>query len=222
MPTTELITTPFGFESTAAEVAQGVSLSGTRGVVTGAASGIGVETARALAGAGADVTLAVRDPEAGGRVAADITATTGNAVHVGRLDLSDQGSVAGFVANWSGPLHILINNAGVIFARSPADRRGLGDDVRDQPPRPLRARARPARLTRRCRRRADRVAQLRRAPELAGDIRRRQLHLPDDPGLAYGQSKTANVLFAVEEHAAGLTTASPPTRSNRGQSQPPT
>jgi short-subunit dehydrogenase len=45
--------------------------------VTGAASGIGVETARALAGTGADVTLAVRDADAGARVAADVTATTG-------------------------------------------------------------------------------------------------------------------------------------------------
>jgi len=173
-----LIQTPFGFDSTAAQVIEGIDLSAKRAIVTGGSSGIGIETARALAGAGAEVTLAVRDTGAGDRAAADITATTGNAVHVGRLDLSDQGSVAGFVANWSGPLHILINNAGVIFARPPADRRGLGDDVRDQPPRPLRARARPARLTRRCRRRADRVAQLRRAPELAGDIRRRQLHLP--------------------------------------------
>jgi len=51
------ITTPFGFESTAAEVVEGLDLSGKRVVVTGSASGIGIETARALAGAGADVTL---------------------------------------------------------------------------------------------------------------------------------------------------------------------
>ena len=83
--------------------------------MTGGSSGIGIETARALAGAGADVTLAVRDTGAGERTAADITATTGNpAVHVGRLDLADQASVAAFVADWSGPLHILINNAGVM------------------------------------------------------------------------------------------------------------
>ena len=55
------ITTPFGFHSTAAEVLADVDLSGKRAIVTGAASGIGVETARALAGAGADVTLAVRN-----------------------------------------------------------------------------------------------------------------------------------------------------------------
>ena len=61
------------------------------------------------------MTLAVRDTGAGERTAADITATTGNpAVHVGRLDLADQVSVAAFVADWSGPLHVLINNAGVM------------------------------------------------------------------------------------------------------------
>ena len=51
--------------------------------MTGGASGIGVETARALAGAGADVTLAVRNTDAGEQTADDIIATTGNAdVHV--------------------------------------------------------------------------------------------------------------------------------------------
>jgi hypothetical protein len=52
-----VITTPFGFRSTAAEVAAGIDLTGKRAVVTGASSGIGIETARALAGAGAQVTL---------------------------------------------------------------------------------------------------------------------------------------------------------------------
>src|SRR5881392_4530770 len=104
------VSTPFGFETTAAEVVQGVDLTGRRAIVTGGSSGIGVETARALAGAGAEVTLAVRNTEAGERTAADLTASTGNpAVRVGRLDLGDQASVAAFVAGWSGPLHLLIN-----------------------------------------------------------------------------------------------------------------
>ncbi|HWN32581.1 MAG TPA: SDR family NAD(P)-dependent oxidoreductase, partial [Pseudonocardia sp.] len=68
------ITTPFNFHSTAAEVVEGIDLSGRRAIVTGGASGIGVETARALAGAGAEVTLAVRNAEAGATVATDITA----------------------------------------------------------------------------------------------------------------------------------------------------
>ncbi len=72
------ITTPFTAESTAAEVVNGIDLTGRRAIVTGGASGIGIETARALAGAGAEVTLAVRNVEAGERTAADIMATTGS------------------------------------------------------------------------------------------------------------------------------------------------
>src|SRR5258708_7764649 len=72
------ITTPFTAESTAAEVVDGIDLTGRRAIVTGGASGIGIETARALAGAGAEVTLAVRNVEAGQRTAEDIVATTGN------------------------------------------------------------------------------------------------------------------------------------------------
>src|SRR5215471_5196246 len=90
----DLIKTPFGFESTAADVLAGVDLSGKRAVVTGASSGIGVETARALADAGAAVTLAVRNTEGGQRVAAEIQQSTGNdAVTVGALELSDLSSV---------------------------------------------------------------------------------------------------------------------------------
>ncbi|KIF74429.1 oxidoreductase, partial [Streptomyces sp. 150FB] len=64
--TSDRITTPFGPHSTAADVLAGVDLGGKRAVVTGGTSGIGIETARALASAGAEVTLAVRDTEAGG------------------------------------------------------------------------------------------------------------------------------------------------------------
>src|SRR2546423_1753769 len=108
------ITTPFGFSSTAAEVIDGVDLTGHRAIVTGGASGIGIEPARALAGAGAEATLAVREPAAGDRPAEDITATTGHKVLVARLDLADQASVREFVAGWAGPLDVLVANAGVM------------------------------------------------------------------------------------------------------------
>jgi len=109
------ITTPFGFHSTAAEVIAGVSLSGKRAIVTGGASGIGIETARALASAGAAVTLAVRRPDAAQTVAAELRRSTGNhAIDVKPLDLSDLRSVDSFTAAWTEPLHILINNAGVM------------------------------------------------------------------------------------------------------------
>ena len=94
MTTATRITTPFGAESTAAEVVAGIDLTGKRAIVTGGASGIGIETARALAGAGADVTIAVRDTAAGEKVAADIDGT----VHVAPLELLDRASVEAFVA----------------------------------------------------------------------------------------------------------------------------
>src|SRR6202171_5730874 len=93
------ITTPFGFSSTAADVIAGVVRACKRAIVTGASSGIGVETARALADAGAAVTLAVRNTESGERVAAEMRAGSGNgAVTFGALDLSDLSSVGAFVA----------------------------------------------------------------------------------------------------------------------------
>ncbi|WP_345524355.1 SDR family NAD(P)-dependent oxidoreductase, partial [Streptomyces echinatus] len=97
MTTTQPIRTPFGEESTATEVIEGVDLTGKHAVVTGAASGLGAETARALASAGASVTLAVRNTDAGEQTATDIRKATGNdAVHVGRLDLADRASIAAF------------------------------------------------------------------------------------------------------------------------------
>ena len=90
-------------------------LEGRTAIVTGAASGIGVETARALAEAGADVLLAVRNTDAGQAVADDINRAGQGRASVGRLDLSDLGSVAGFASAWGDkPLNILINNAGVM------------------------------------------------------------------------------------------------------------
>ena len=110
-----LLQTPFSRASTASEVIDGVDLSGKTAIVTGAGSGLGIETARALASAGAEVTLAVRRPPAAEEIAAGIIRETGNAaVSVSALDLSDQRSVRAFTAAWDRPLHILVNNAGIM------------------------------------------------------------------------------------------------------------
>ncbi|MDZ4776161.1 MAG: SDR family NAD(P)-dependent oxidoreductase [Alphaproteobacteria bacterium] len=110
-----LITSPFGYRTTAREAAAGHDLSGRRMIVTGAASGIGVETARALALQGAEVTIAARDLGKAKEVADAINAEAGAPrVTVGKLDLADLGSVRSFASSWSGPLHALINNAGVM------------------------------------------------------------------------------------------------------------
>jgi NAD(P)-dependent dehydrogenase (short-subunit alcohol dehydrogenase family) len=108
------ITTPFGFQSTASDVLRGVDLSGQRAIVTGGASGIGLETSRALVSAGAEVTLAVRRPESAQEAARELGAGRPGKVHVAALDLADLASVRQFTAQWRGPLHMLVNNAGVM------------------------------------------------------------------------------------------------------------
>ena len=194
------IKTPFGFESTAAEVIAGIDLSGKRTIVTGGSSGIGVETARALASAGADVTLAVRDTDAGRRTAAAITESAGNdAVHVGRLDLADPASVAAFVAAWDGPLDILVNNAGVMalpelqltpggwelqFATNHLGHFSLAHGLHVS----LAASG------------DARIVSVSSRGHLRSQVVFDDINFSDrpyDPWLAYGQSKTANVLFAV-------------------------
>ena len=193
------ITTQFGFRTTAAEVAAGMDLAGKRIVVTGGASGIGVETARALAGIGAEVILAVRDLDTGARVAADIKATTGNdKVRAAKLELTDRSSIKAFVAAWRGPLHVMINNAGIMACpeqRTPegwelqfvtnhlghfALAAGLHDAL---------ARAGNAR-----------IVVLSSSAHMLSPVIFDDIHFnfrSYDPKLAYGQSKTANILFAV-------------------------
>jgi NAD(P)-dependent dehydrogenase (short-subunit alcohol dehydrogenase family) len=110
-----LITTRFDATSTADDVVADADLTSVRAIVTGASSGIGLETARSLARAGAEVTLAVRNTDAGVKAAQDIAKSTGSDdVHVAALDLADQATVISFVQCWNGPLHLLINNAGAI------------------------------------------------------------------------------------------------------------
>jgi NAD(P)-dependent dehydrogenase (short-subunit alcohol dehydrogenase family) len=187
------VTIPFGATSTAAEVVAGLDLSGRRAVVTGGASGLGAETARALAGAGAEVTLAVRDVAAGERVAAEIGA------RVARLDLADRASVAEFVAGWTGPLDILVNNAGVMatpelrtpegwelqFATNHLGHFALATGLHG-----ALASAGSAR-----------VVSVSSVGHVNADVDFTDIHFhrrPYDRWVAYGQSKTANILFAVE------------------------
>jgi NAD(P)-dependent dehydrogenase (short-subunit alcohol dehydrogenase family) len=84
-------------------------LSGRTAIVTGASSGVGRSVAYALAGAGARVVLAVRNPAKGQAVAAAI----GDRAEVRELDLARLDSVRAFAAAWPGPIDLLIDNAGV-------------------------------------------------------------------------------------------------------------
>ena len=197
------ITTRFTAKSTAAEVIEGVDLSGRRAIVTGANSGIGVETARALAANGAQVTLAVRRPEAGEQVAADLRKATGNdAIHVARLDVADLESVRAFTAVWQGPLHILINNAGIMMP--PKLERGIGGHEQQFATNYLGhfalalglhgalADGHGARLVS-----VSSSGHL-FSPVVFDDIDFR--YRPYDALAAYGQSKTADILLAVQAH----------------------
>ncbi|GAA1363597.1 SDR family NAD(P)-dependent oxidoreductase [Catellatospora chokoriensis] len=168
--------------------------------MTGGSSGLGVETARALAGAGAAVTLAVRDTAAGERVARDLIAATGNGlVRVAPLDLADQRSVAAFAAAWSGPLHMLVANAGIMatpLLRTPQGwelqfaTNHLGHFALATGLHPALAAAGGAR-----------IVSVSSVGHVNADVDFDDIHFthrPYDPWLAYGQSKTANILFAVE------------------------
>jgi NAD(P)-dependent dehydrogenase (short-subunit alcohol dehydrogenase family) len=86
------------------------AMTGRTVIVTGASSGLGLTTARELAAAGARVILAVRDQAKGHKAAAAMPGTT----EVRPLDLSSLTSVRAFAAAWTGPLDILINNAGIM------------------------------------------------------------------------------------------------------------
>lgn len=97
------------------------SMAGRTVVVTGASGGLGLITARELARVGARVVLAVRDRTRGERAAATLTGD----VKVRELDVADLASVRDFAAAWSGPLDVLINNAGVMDVPAARTRDGL-------------------------------------------------------------------------------------------------
>lgn len=194
------LTPRFDGTSTAGDVVAGVDLSGEAAVVTGASSGIGIEIARALASTGAVVTLAVRDVDAGRRVALQIAAATGNqAVEVQELDLTSLASVRAFVENWTTPLRILICNAGVMappetytangwelqFATNHMGHFALALGLHNSL-----AAAQAARIV------SVSSSAHGLSPVVFDDLFFEKR--PYEPMQAYGQSKTANVLFAVE------------------------
>jgi NAD(P)-dependent dehydrogenase (short-subunit alcohol dehydrogenase family) len=194
------ITTPYTGQTTADEIVSGLDLTGQRMIVTGGASGIGAETASSLARTGAEVTLAVRDVEAGDRVAAQITEATGNKqVLVAPLDLADQASVQTFVSGWEGPLHVLVNNAGLMA--SPLMRTPEGWEMQFATNHlghfALAAGLHGALASAG----GARVVSVSSSAHLRSGIVFDDIHFrvrEYEPWAAYGQSKTANVLFAVE------------------------
>ncbi len=196
------IASPFDAKTQAGAVTRGVDLAGKTAIVTGAASGIGVETARALAGAGARIVMPVRSREKAEAVAAEIRASTGNAaVEVADMDLADFASVRTFADTFvasGAALDLLINNAGIMAT---PERRIMDGFEAQFGTNHLGHMLLTCRLA---------PALLQGAPgrvvELSSVGHRRSAINFEDPNFethpydkweAYGQAKTANSLFAV-------------------------
>jgi NAD(P)-dependent dehydrogenase (short-subunit alcohol dehydrogenase family) len=196
------IHTGLGAHTTAREALGGRRLDGKVAIITGGYAGIGRETARVLADAGAEVIVPARDA---GKARAALAGLPG--VELEALDLADPASIDAFAARFLAtgrPLHVLINNAGIMAAPLSRDARGfeshlainhIGHFQLTQRLWPALARAGGARV----------VAVSSRG-HLYGRVdfddphfeRRAYEKMP-----GYGQSKTANVLFAVGLDARG-------------------
>jgi NAD(P)-dependent dehydrogenase (short-subunit alcohol dehydrogenase family) len=204
MTSPSLITTSFSATSTADEVIHGINLGGIRAIVTGGSSGLGIETARVLTAAGAEVTLAVRNTDAGNTVAEEIGRSAGGIrPQVVRLDLANRQTISDFIDAWNGPLHLLINNAGLVtsglertaegwelqFATNHLGHFGLAVGLHN------------ALVSGAAERDGARIVSLSSTAHMRSGVDFEDLQFdrrPYDPQIAYAQSKTANSLFAVE------------------------
>lgn len=194
--------TPFTAFATAEQVARGADLSGKTAIVTGGASGLGLETVRVLAGLGARVIVPARDTAAAQKALAGIARA-----EVVAMDLLDAASIRAFAEAFvatGAPLHLLILNAGIMappLFRDAEGREGqfatnhLGHYRLTAGLWPALKAAQGARV----------VVVSSRGHQIPGfdltdlDYTRRAY----DRMAAYGQSKTANILFAVALDARG-------------------
>jgi len=193
------IGTGFGLHTTAAEVLAGIDLTGKRALVTGGYSGIGIEMVRALTAAGAHVLAPARRPD----LAREALAGVGN-VEVGELDLADQASVATYadeVLRGGQHLDLVIGSAGIMAC--PEEHVGPGWELQFATNH-LGHYALVNRLWPLLRR-TDAGTGARVVSISSGGHQFSGIRWDDpwfaggyDKWLAYGQSKTANVLFAVE------------------------
>jgi NAD(P)-dependent dehydrogenase (short-subunit alcohol dehydrogenase family) len=193
----------FGAHSTASEVVSGLDLSHVAAIVTGASGGLGAETARALAERGARVTLTARDVPKGEKAAEQIRKSTGNPkVDVMALELMSLDSVRAFAKEFTArhkTLNVLINNAGVMASPLARTANGwesqfatnhIGHFLLTGLLTPLLVASAPSRVV------SVSSRGHRFSPVVFDDIHFERR--PYEKWSAYGQAKTANVLFAVE------------------------
>jgi NAD(P)-dependent dehydrogenase (short-subunit alcohol dehydrogenase family) len=191
----------FGAASTAADTLRGIDLTGKVAIVTGGGAGIGVETTRALRGAGATVIVPARD-----RTKA-ATALVGLDVEIAPMDLGDPASIAAFAAGFlaSGrPLHILIHSAGIMATPFARDARGFESQFATNHVGHFQL----ATLLWPALQQANgaRVVSVSSWGHRYSNVVLDDLHYERreyNPWIGYGQSKTANVLFAVALDARG-------------------
>lgn len=187
----------FNAAATADDVLVGIDLTGKNVIVTGGHTGLGLETTRALAKAGASVTVAARDPARAARAVAGI-----DRVEVGQLDLIDPKSIDTFAKSWldSGrPLHILINNA-ALPAPSELARDARGYELQFATNHLGHFQLTLALLPALRLAHGARVVNVSSGAQRFGAIQWDDLHFASGyhSVRAYAQSKRANVLFAVE------------------------
>ncbi len=191
---------PFTAASTAGDVLDGLDLSGRNVIVTGGHGRLGREVSRALAAAGATVTVAARDPERAASAISGIDQP--DRIQIDQLDLTEPASIDAFAERWNASgraLHALVNNAAVLFSpQLRLDARGnelafstshLGHFQLTRALLPaLRAAG------------GSRVVSVTSGAARFGQIRWDDLDFSTgyDPGAGYGQSKRANTLFTVE------------------------
>jgi NAD(P)-dependent dehydrogenase (short-subunit alcohol dehydrogenase family) len=193
----------FGWETTADEVLDGIDLTGKLALVTGGSSGLGAETARALASKGARAVIAARNLEKAEAVARDIRESTGNQdVTVSELELDSMASIRAFAERFLAEhdaLDILVNNAGVMASPFGKTQDGfelqfgtnhIGHFLLTNLLVPALQKAAPSR-----------VVSLTSSGHRISPVVFEDIHFEEreyNKWLSYGQSKTANVLFSVE------------------------
>ena len=185
----------FGAKTTAREVIGERRLDGITAIVTGGYAGIGLETTRVLAGAGANVIVPARDR----RKAAAALDGLANVV-LEEIDLGAPDTIDAFAARFGDrPLHLLINNAGIMAAPLSRDARGLESQLAVNHVGHFRLFARLLPSLRRAK--GARVVALSSRGHVRSAFHFEDPsfeHRPYEKMMAYGQSKTANILFAVE------------------------
>lgn len=191
------VDSPFGRHSEPHEVLEGIELKGRVVIVTGGYSGIGLETVRALAAAGASVTVPARDTE---KANAALAGMPGD-IRIALMDLADIASVRRFALGFASDntaLDLLINNAGVMAC--PEMRVGPGWELQFGTNHMGHFALATTLLPLLQRTEKARVVALSSTGHKLSDIRWDDPNWTDggyDKWKAYGQSKTANSLFAL-------------------------